>query len=90
LPVEGKKIYGRHRLFEKIKRGTTFGVHGEKPVRSTMQAWKELKRDGYPRWRQHQTDGTDARQALRQVLGGKSAGGGFPAQKKLKTTLSVE
>jgi len=49
--TKGKKIYGRRRLFEKIKRVTAFGVHGEKPVRSTMQAWKELKRDGYPRWR---------------------------------------
>jgi len=47
--TKGKKIYSRRRLFEKIQRATAFNAYMEKnPTATTMQAWKELKRQGYP------------------------------------------
>ena len=47
--TKGKKIYSRRRLFEKIRRVTAFKAYMEKnPTATTMQAWKELKRQGYP------------------------------------------
>jgi Phage integrase family len=47
--TKGKKIYSRRRLFEKIKRATAFKVYMEKnPTATTMQAWKEVKHQGYP------------------------------------------
>jgi hypothetical protein len=41
--TKGKKIYGRRRLFEKIKRVTAFGVHGEKPVRQHHAGMERVK-----------------------------------------------
>lgn len=47
--TKGKKIYSRRRLFEKIRRATAFKAYMEKnPGTPAMQAWKELKRSGYP------------------------------------------
>src|ERR1041384_4640874 len=47
--TKGKKIYSRRRLFEKIRRVTAFKAYMEKsPTATTMQAWKELKPQGYP------------------------------------------
>ena len=47
--TKGKKIYSRRRLFDKIRRVTAFNAYLEKnPGSTTMQAWKELKRQGYP------------------------------------------
>jgi integrase len=47
--TKGKKIYSRRRLFEKIRRVTAFNAYMEKnPSSTTMQAWKELKRQSYP------------------------------------------
>jgi integrase len=47
--TQGKKIYSRRRLFEKIRRVTAFKAYMRKhPDAAAMKVWKELKRAGYP------------------------------------------